>query len=115
MTKLSKAEFLCKLNRAICQASLNRGGKLLEGYQIRDAIDRVGLPLPSFKDLDKADEELRQCHDPIFHAVDEFSDADAVQDETELTKASSLYPMMLAEVAWEHYERSVTQKLSRIR
>src|SRR3989344_2165207 len=104
MEKMSKDGFLCRLNRAICQASLNRRGKFLEGYQVRDAIDCIGLPIPPFKNLNKADEELEHSHDPIFRAVNELSDAGTLQNKTELSLVSPIFPMMLAELAWRYYE-----------
>lgn len=102
MTKLTKAKFLSKLDYATCQARLNREGVLLSGYQVRDAIDRVGLPLPAFKELGKADAEL--CDNPIFRAVNELSNVNKLESEFLMARISMFYPLALVEAAWEHYE-----------
>lgn len=98
MKKMAKYEFLFALAYALSQARLNRGGLFCKGYQVREAIDRSHLPLPTWNNLDKADEELRKCGDPIFRAVDELSEPGAGKERC------NIYQTALVEAAWKHYE-----------
>lgn len=92
--KLTKLAFLRKLSFAAREAGFTRGGAMCQGYQIRDAIDRAGLPLPPFKNLEKADDELH--NNPIFIAVERTS--------RDLRPLERFEEMMFAEAAWEHYQ-----------
>ena len=116
MKKMTRVEFLFALDRATCQAHLNMGGGLLlRGWQVRDAIDRVGLPLPPFKNLDTADKELR--NNPIFRAVSELANPEALTRRAGRVEISLFYPSALAEAAWEYYQvfMSVSENLEQKR
>ena len=98
MKKLTKVEFLHKLNEAVHHAELN-SEHMFPGWRVREGIDMAGLPLPSIGNLQHADEEL--LDNPIFRAV--FAALTTHTSEWQI-KRSPYYFIALAEAAWEHYQ-----------
>ncbi len=102
MKKLTKAEFLYALDKAVHHARLN-SEQMMPGWRIREGIDMAKLPLPPFKELKNADEELRE--NPIFQAVKEGMNAPNIQPRVAYSQPSPYWFMSLAEAAWEHYKK----------
>ena len=101
MAKLSESAFRFALTEAAVEAKINLSGFMLEGYKIRDAIDRVGLPLPPVKNVSEADEELKD--DPIFKAVKVM----AAPPQSQAMAAAEIATQYIAAhviAAWEHYK-----------